>query len=123
MHSPGFFENAPLIPGAQEALKKLSAHYKLFIVSAATEFPQSLHEKQRWLNNHFSFIHWQQMVFCGSKEIIKTDIMIDDHFKNLDHFSGKTYLFSQPHNETASPGRHIRVSSWKDVEMLLLHDQ
>lgn len=123
VNSTGFFENAPLIPGAQAALKKLSAHYKLFIVSAATEFPLSLHEKQRWLNNHFPFIQWQQMVFCGSKDIIKTDIMIDDHFKNLDNFSGKTYLFSQLHNETASPGKHIRVNSWKELEMQLLPDK
>ncbi|WP_162418729.1 5' nucleotidase, NT5C type [Cyclobacterium roseum] len=122
VHSPGFFENAPLIPGAQDSLKKISAHYKLFIVSAATEFPLSLYEKHRWLNKHFPFIHWRQMVFCGSKEIIKTDIMIDDHFKNLDHFSGETYLFSQPHNETTSPGKHVRVSSWKELEKLLLPD-
>ncbi|MDN3686420.1 5' nucleotidase, NT5C type [Cyclobacterium jeungdonense] len=123
VNSPGFFESAPLIPGAQATLKKLIPHYKVFIVSAATEFPLSLHEKLRWLNNHFPFIQWQQMVFCGSKEIIRTDIMIDDHFKNLDTFSGKTYLFSQPHNEIASPGKHIRVNSWKEVEMQLLPDK
>lgn len=119
VHAAGFFENAPLIPGAKEALKQIHEQYKVFIVSAATEFPRSLQEKQSWLNRHFPFIPWQQMVFCGSKEIIRTDIMIDDHFKNLDAFQGKTYLFTQPHNENASSGRHLRVNSWEELVGLL----
>ncbi|MEG7769311.1 5'-3'-deoxyribonucleotidase, partial [Listeria monocytogenes] len=75
---------------SQYVLRRLNSLYEVFIVSAATEFPQSLTEKQAWLNEHFPFITWQQMVFCGSKTIINADIMIDDHFKNLDHFNGKT---------------------------------
>lgn len=122
VHTPGFFENAPLIPGAKEALQVIHERYKVFIVSAATEFPRSLQEKQAWLSRHFPFISWQRMVFCGSKEIIRTDIMIDDHFKNLDAFEGETYLFTQPHNENASPGRHLRVGSWQELARLLVAD-
>jgi 5'(3')-deoxyribonucleotidase len=60
------------------------------------------------------------MVFCGSKEIIKADIMIDDHFKNLDFFEGDTFLFTQPHNVRKLNGKHKRVHSWKDVEYFLI---
>ena len=60
------------------------------------------------------------MVFCGSKEIIKADIMIDDHFKNLDHFDGETILFTQPHNKLNHNHKHKRVDSWDDIEKLLL---
>ena len=116
----GFFINAPVIEHCQRVMLKLSEHYKIFIVSAAMEFPNSLVEKQLWLNTHFPFIGWQQMVFCGSKEIIKADIMIDDHFKNLNFFNGETILYTQPHNKLADNGKHKRVDNWLEIEHLLL---
>ncbi|HXS55412.1 MAG TPA: hypothetical protein VN726_04750 [Hanamia sp.] len=115
-----FFRTASVMAKSQEILKKLNERYKVFIVSSATEFPKSLTEKQSWLNEHFPFITWQQMVFCGSKEIIKADIMIDDHFKNLDHFDGRTILFTQPHNKLNHNHKHQRVDSWEEIEKLLL---
>ncbi|HEY9362185.1 MAG TPA: 5'(3')-deoxyribonucleotidase [Chitinophagaceae bacterium] len=118
--SNGFFRQAPVMAGSEAILKKLNDKYKLFIVSAAMEFPQSLAEKQSWLNEHFPFIRWEQMVFCGSKEIINADIMIDDQFRNLDYFTGHTILFTQPHNKLAENGRHQRVESWSDIEKILL---
>ena len=92
----------------------------VFVVSAAMEFPASLAEKKLWLATHFPFITWQQIVFCGSKEIIKADTMIDDHFKSLDIFSGETFLFTLPHNILANAGHHKRVNSWHEIEQLLL---
>ena len=115
-----FFRQAPVMPQSQEVLEQLNNHYEVFIVSAATEFPQSLSEKQEWLNEHFPFITWQQMVFCGSKTIVQADIMIDDHFKNLDHFHGTTLLYSQPHNAAQPDGRHRRVHSWPEIARLLI---
>ena len=115
-----FFRTAPVMAGSQEILYELNKKYEVFIVSAATEFPQSLSEKQEWLHKHFAFIQWQQMVFCGLKTIIDADIMIDDHFKNLDYFKRATILFSQPHNLLKDAGRHQRVSSWKEIADMLL---
>lgn len=120
VNTPGFFIDAPVILNSRQILEKLNNHYEIYIVSAATEFPLSLTEKQSWLDQHFPFINWKQIVFCGSKEIIRADIMIDDHFKNLDHFPGETYLFTQPHNQLTDPGRHVRVNSWQEIEKLLL---
>lgn len=120
VNSRGFFLHAPVVEDSQQIVKELNDQYKVFIVSAAMEFPNSLVEKQSWLNEYFPFISWQQMVFCGSKTIIKADIMIDDHFKNLDYFAGATFLFTQPHNKLADDGRHTRVDTWKQVEKLLL---
>ncbi len=122
LHTAGFFRSLPVIPGSPEVLEKLNKNYEVFIVSAATEFPQCLPEKQAWLNEHFPFIRWEQMVFCGLKTIVKADIMIDDHFKNLDPFPGKTILFNQPHNQMADTGRHTRVFSWFEIEALLLNE-
>lgn len=120
MATKGFFRNATVIEGSVEALEKLNKTYDLFIVSAATKFPDSMAEKQEWLLEHFPFITWQQIVFCGTKEIINGDIMIDDHFKNLDKFYGQTLLFSQPHNLNRTENGHNRVENWKEISQLLL---
>lgn len=121
VYAEGFFRTAPVIAGSLPVMEALNSKYDLYIVSAATEFPQSLPEKQAWLNEHFPFIGWQKMVFCGSKQIIQADIMIDDHFRNLDFFKGETtLLYTQPHNIKSSDGRHRRVNNWDDIAAILL---
>ena len=84
--------------GAVEAVKKLQQTYDVYVVSAAMEFPNSLIEKRNWLKKHFPFIDWRNIILCGSKHIINTDYMIDDHPKNLDPFKGETLLFEAFHN-------------------------
>jgi 5'(3')-deoxyribonucleotidase len=120
LHTPGFFRGAPVVPGSREVLEKLNAGYEVFVVSSATEFPLSLAEKQAWLQEHFPFITWQQLVLCGSKRVVQGDIMIDDHFKNLDGFQGRTLLFTQPHNQRADNRGHERVDSWVQISARLL---
>jgi 5'(3')-deoxyribonucleotidase len=120
LFTDGFFRTAPVIKDSREILYELNKQYEVFIVSAAMEFPVSLSEKQEWLTEHFSFINWQQVVFCGSKKIIDADIMIDDHFKNLDIFNGTTLLFTQPHNIFNDTGRHKRVENWQEIASVLL---
>jgi len=114
--TPGFFRNLPVMPGSREVLLRLNKIHKIIIVSLATEFPYCLTDKQLWIHDKFPFISWQQIVFCGDKNLIKADIMIDDHFKNLDHFKGRTILFTQPHNILVKDTRHPRVSSWTEIE-------
>src|SRR6478672_2511723 len=89
LFTPGFFRTVPVMEGAVEAVQELMKSYKVYIVSAAMEFPQSLSEKYDWLREHFPFISWQQIIFCGDKSVISTDYLIDDHIKNLDSCSGK----------------------------------
>jgi 5'-nucleotidase len=120
LYTTGFFRNVPVIKDSQEILALLNEQYEIFIVSSATEFPQSLSEKQAWLTEYFPFISWRQMVFCGSKTIVNADIMIDDHLKNLDHFTGTTILFTQPHNQDHITNQHQRVGSWLEIAELLL---
>jgi len=120
INSVNFFYSAMPIAGSIEAVRKLNDSYQVFIVSAATQFPLSLIEKINWLAKYFPFIGWQQIVLCGSKEIAYGDIMIDDHFKNLDKFKGQTLLFTQPHNIAQQSNKHIRVNNWQEIENLLL---
>jgi 5'(3')-deoxyribonucleotidase len=118
--TPGFFRTIPVMPDSQRIMKLLNEKYEVIVVSMATEFPESLTDKQLWLHDNFPFISWRQSVFCGNKSLIKADIMIDDHFKNLDNFDGETIMFIQPHNMNSTNHNHKTVSSWKEIEHLLL---
>jgi 5'(3')-deoxyribonucleotidase len=89
----------------------------VFIVSAATEFPNSLEDKQAWLGDHFPFISWTNIMFCGHK-IVNTDIMIDDRTKNFTRFNGRKLLFTSPHNVKLT--EYERVNNWKEVAEKLL---
>jgi 5'-nucleotidase len=120
VQTPGFFRTMPVMPDSQRVLKSLNEIYEIIVVSMATEFPVGLTDKQFWLNDNFPFISWKQIVFCGDKSIISADLMIDDHFKNLDKFKGETIMFRQPHNMNNIDHKHKIVHSWKEIEKLLL---
>lgn len=113
LFTPGFFRTLPLMPGAQEALKELQQDFEIYIVSAAMEFPLSLSEKKEWLAEHFPFISWRNIVFCGDKSIIGTDYLVDDHLKNLDYFKGKPLLFTAGHNINIR--KHTRLNNWEEA--------
>jgi len=120
LHTPGFFRTAQVMPGSQSVIKELNQLYEIFIVSAAMEFPQSLSEKQEWLLQHFPFIHWQQIIFCGSKKPISGDVMIDDHVKNLSLFNGEKLLFTATHNVDMHDTGYRRVNNWQEVGDLFM---
>ncbi|GAB5399414.1 MAG: 5'-3'-deoxyribonucleotidase [Aureisphaera sp.] len=115
----GFFRTAPLIKDAKDVVKALHNSYEVFIVSAAMEFPNSLEEKYYWLQEHFPFISWRNIILCGSKVPVTGHILIDDHYKNLDPFKERSLLFTQPHNIGDDQG-HERVHDWKEIAELLL---
>ncbi len=111
--TPGFFRTLPVMEGAVEAVKDLMKDYEVYIVSAAMEFPLSLYEKKLWLEEHFPFIHWRNIIFCGDKSVIDTDFLIDDHCKNLDNCPGKPLMFTAFHN--VNKNHHQRVDHWKEI--------
>ena len=108
-----FFRTMDPNAGSVEVLEELNKKYELFIVSAAMEFPQSLSEKLAWLKDHFSFLTWKQIVFCGSKTVVHGDYMIDDLAYNLEGFKGEPFIFSAPHNLHIH--QYNRLNNWKEV--------
>ncbi len=108
-----FFEDLPLIAGAQDVLRSLSARFEIFIASQAMVVPNSLGPKYRWLQRHFSFIPPSHYVFCGDKSILLADYLIDDQPRNLRQFKGQGLLFTAPHNLPET--EFVRVNSWPEV--------
>ena len=109
-----FFEDLPLMPGAQDVLAALSERFEIYVATQAMTVPNSLGPKYRWLQRHFPFIPPQQYVFCGNKSILLADYLIDDLPRNLERFQGTGLLFSAPHNLSVT-GNFTRVNNWPEV--------
>jgi 5'(3')-deoxyribonucleotidase len=112
INEEGFFRDLKPLDGSVEAVKKLQEKYEVYIVSAAMEFRNSLVDKYDWLAEHFPFISWRNIMFCGDK-IVDVDVMIDDRAKNFVGFKGRKLLFTSPHNLLLT--EYERVNNWQEV--------
>jgi 5'-nucleotidase len=116
-HGEGFFDELQLVPGSREALLELSRHHDIFIASTAMEVPSSFAAKFQWMEKHFPFIPPSRIVFCGDKNIINADVLIDDRSRHFKGFRGTGILFTAPHN-VAETG-HLRANNWNEVVQIL----
>jgi 5'(3')-deoxyribonucleotidase/uncharacterized protein with PQ loop repeat len=116
-HENGFFADLDVMPGSQRALELLSAHYDVFITSAAMEVPSSFDAKFRWLQRHFPLIPASHIVFCGDKGIINADYLVDDNSRHFKAFRGTGILFTAPHN--ARENAVLRADNWDQVLAIL----
>jgi 5'(3')-deoxyribonucleotidase/uncharacterized protein with PQ loop repeat len=116
-HAEGFFADIELIAGSREALLELSRHHDIFITSAAMEVPGSFADKFQWLERHFPFIPPSRIVFCGDKNIVNADVLIDDRSRHFKGFRGTGILFTAPHN--VAEAADLRANNWNDVLEIL----
>lgn len=117
INEKGFFRDLPVIPGSIEAIQKLQENHDVYIATAAMEFRNSLEDKFDWLQDHFPFIPWTNIIFCGNK-VLDVDVLIDDRIKNFADFKGRPLLFSSPHNMLITD--YERVDTWEQVLEKLL---
>lgn len=116
----GFFRDLEVMEDSQEILGRLNENYEIYIVSSTLQHPNAPKDKLAWLSDHFPFIHYKKIVFCGEKNIIKADYLIDDHPQHLESFEGKPILFSAFHNTREN--RFQRADNWKEVEQIIIND-
>lgn len=121
LREPGFFRHLKVMPNAQEVVEKLNEHYDVYIATAAMDVPTSFHDKYEWLLEHFPFLDPQHFVFCGRKNIINADYLIDDNPRHLAIFEGESIMYTAVHN--MNHHEYKRVNGWKDVEALFLNDK
>ncbi|AXZ24110.1 5' nucleotidase, NT5C type [Staphylococcus warneri] len=121
LREPGFFRHLKVMPNAQEVVEKLNEHYDVYIATAAMDVPTSFHDKYEWLLEHFPFLDPQHFVFCGRKNIINADYLIDDNPRQLAIFEGESIMYTALHN--MNHHEYKRVNGWKDVEALFLNDK
>jgi 5'(3')-deoxyribonucleotidase/uncharacterized protein with PQ loop repeat len=116
-HEDGFFADLALVAGSREALLELSRHHEVYIASAAMEVPSSFDAKYEWLQKNFAFIPTSRIVFCGDKNIINADVLVDDRSRHFRQFRGKGILFTAPHN--AAESAEVRADNWHEVMRIL----
>ncbi len=116
-HADGFFADLKVMEGSQEALLELSRNHDVYITSAAMEVPGSFADKFQWMETHFPFIPPSRIVFCGDKEIVNADVLIDDRSRHFRGFRGMGILFTAPHN--ANEAAELRADNWNDVLEIL----
>lgn len=114
------FRDLPVFPGCQDVLEELNTRYAVLIVTAAMEYPRGIPPKIEWLETHFPFLDPLQFVFCGPKQSLAVDYLLDDSVKHFSGFQGKPVLYSAPHNLDETD--YDRVDNWSDVADYFLKD-
>lgn len=103
----------PLMPGCVDVLRALSDRFAIVVCTAAMEYPNTIMPKIDWLTEHFPFLDPQLFVFCGYKQVMGTDYLIDDSPKHFHGFQGKPLLYSAIHNHDVDDW--TRVGDWADI--------
>lgn len=114
-----FFKDIPVMPGSLGAVEVIASRYDVFVVSAATEYPNSCAYKFAWLREHFPFIPPERIVFCGDKSILAAQVLIDDNCRHFARFTGQSMLFSAPHNLGIKGWPRLR--DWEEARTVLLN--
>ena len=116
-NEPGFFANIRPMRGALEVMERLCAQHRVYIASAATEFPGSFREKMDWLARYVPQVPIPRIIFGGEKAILDVDYLVDDTPSHFDGMRGTGLLFHAPHN--LKERRYTRVSGWDTLESTL----
>ena len=117
LHSGLFFANLAPMEGAQAAVSRLMETHEVFVATAAMEYPASCAHKVAWMERHFPQVPASNLVFCGDKSILRADVLIDDHARHFDGFSGAGLLFHALHN--VNEDWPHRLSHWDDCDARL----
>lgn len=76
---PGFFRNAPQIPGGLDQLKIWQdAGHDVMVVTSPSG-PISIAEKFEWFEIHAPWLKSEHIVMMNRKSEIRGDVLIDDH--------------------------------------------
>ena len=120
LHDLSLYNLVNPIDGAVSSVRWLRRHgYDVRFVTSGV-FPA----KVQWLGEQGLLLGEYYMsspdvIIAHDKSVINADIMIDDNYKNLETFQGKTkILFAQPWNNVPV-GNYFRADDWPDVIQFL----
>jgi 5'(3')-deoxyribonucleotidase len=116
-----FFYNAKVVPGSQEVLKGwVDEGHDVIFVSTPAHTAHSWAEKMAWVEEHFPFIGYKNLVLTARKDCLVGDIMIDDAPHNLENFQktnpeGLLVTIDSPwHEKTPVPEDTVVAADWTD---------
>lgn len=108
---PGIFSLMDPMPGAIDAVKLLSEHYDVYILSTAPwKNPSAWSDKITWITKHFGELFKKRVILTHCKNLCYGDFLVDDRGKNgASEFTGEWIEFGS----AFYPG-------WEDVVDYLL---
>lgn len=126
-----FYDYAELIPDAYDVIEELNQKYELYIVTAYVLKDSEeisgllLKNKFEYLYKKLPFISPNQYIFINNKQLLDSDIIIDDKLSNLKGSAKMKILFPAYHNKNITKEEMekegvISVKNWKDIEKILL---
>lgn len=107
----GFFSRLKPIPGALESLKRLEAHYDIYILTRPSiKNIHSYSEKAEWVEKYLGEDYLERLILCPDKSLVKGDFLVDDWDHNGQaEFEGKFLKFKTD-----------RWPNWEVVENYLM---
>lgn len=118
-HTPGFFENLPVIPGGKESLELMSSlgHQVFICTSPLTRYDDCVLEKYNWVAKNLGYEWTRKMIVTSDKTLVQGDILIDD--KPYPHGVGiaswEHVLYDAPYNKNIPEKRRITWDTWSLV--------
>lgn len=110
-----FWVNIPVQDGAYDVIERMYEQYDCYILSTPWNgYPDCVRDKMEWMKKKFPFFSTKKMIFTHHKHLLKGDVLIDDHPKNINSFFGLTATIDFPYNREANVS--FRASSWYEIE-------
>mgnify|MGYP001186423111 CR=1 FL=1 len=118
MSKRDFWLNIPVQDGAFDVIERMYDQYDCYILSTPWNgYPDCVRDKMMWMDSKFPFFSTKKMIFTHHKNLLKGNVLIDDHPKNINGFEGLTATIDFPYNHDADVD--FRTSSWYEIESWL----
>lgn len=92
---PGLYSLLPPIEGAVKAMKKLSKHYDVYVLTTAPwRNPSAWTDKRVWITQYFRGLFYKKLIITHRKDFVVGDYLIDDRPNNgTSEFCGEWIQF------------------------------
>ena len=105
-----FMSNLKLVAGAKNVIDKLHETEDIYFVTAG--YPETVFARHKWLKRHFEWYNHGNLIICTNKQMLKLDVLIDDHYDNLINGCYRSILIDKPWNRKYNT---IRAYNWFEV--------
>ncbi len=119
-HTPGFFENLPIIAGGKESLELMrSVGHEVFIcTSSLTRYDDCVLEKYNWIAKNLGYEWTRRMILTSDKTLVKGDYLIDDKPNpiGVGNAAWEHIVYDAPYNRDITNKRRI---TWNTLSTVL----
>lgn len=120
VRSEGWCESLEVLPGAQDAVKRLRKFADVLCLTSPVPRSQFwMPERERWLAKRFKLRH-EEWGFMKAKEHVRGDVFVEDHPETLHTWRRRWgvghHAFLWPRHSNVNQRRGFRVASgWDEV--------